>query len=212
MNAPGRFITLEGGEGAGKSSNLEFVAGLLRQSGVQAEVTREPGGTLLAEAIRALLVQPSQEPMPPMTELLLMFAARADHLERRIRPALDAGRWVVCDRFTDASYAYQGAGRGLGSRAVATLEALVQGELRPDLTLLFDVEPEVGLGRAGTRGRPDRFERERLEFFRRVREGYLERARAEPDRIRVVDAARPLPDVQANLRQHIIEFLQEIEK
>jgi len=146
-----------------------------------------------------------------MTELLLMFAARADHLERRIRPALDAGRWVVCDRFTDASYAYQGAGRGLGSGAVATLEALVQGELRPDLTLLFDVEPEVGLGRAGTRGRPDRFERERLEFFRRVREGYLERARAEPDRIRVVDAARPLPDVQANLRQHVIGFLQTIE-
>lgn len=210
MNAPGRFITLEGGEGAGKSSSLEFVAGLLRQSGLQAEVTREPGGTLLAEAIRALLVQPSQEPMPPMTELLLMFAARADHLERRIRPALDAGRWVVCDRFTDASYAYQGAGRRLGSEAVATLEALVQGELRPDLTLLFDVEPEVGLRRAGTRGRPDRFEGERLDFFRRVRDGYLERARAEPDRIRVVDTARPLHDVQADLRQHIMEFLQAI--
>lgn len=210
MNAPGRFITLEGGEGAGKSSSLEFVAGLLRQSGLQAEVTREPGGTLLAEAIRALLVQPSQEPMPPMTELLLMFAARADHLERRIRPALDAGRWVVCDRFTDASYAYQGAGRRLGSEAVATLETLVQGELRPDLTLLFDVEPEVGLRRAGTRGRPDRFEGERLDFFRRVRDGYLERARAEPDRIRVVDTARPLHDVQADLRQHIMEFLQAI--
>ena len=210
MNAPGRFITLEGGQGAGKSSSLEFVARLLRQRGLEAEVTREPGGTLLAEAIRALLVQPSQEPMPPMTELLLMFAARADHLERRIRPALHAGRWVVCDRFTDASYAYQGAGRGLGSGTVATLEALVQGELRPDLTLLFDVEPEVGLRRAGTRGRPDRFEAERLEFFRRVREGYLERARAEPDRIRVVDAARSLADVQADLRQHIIEFIETI--
>lgn len=211
MNAPGRFITLEGGEGAGKSSSLEFVAGLLRQSGLEAEVTREPGGTLLAEAIRALLVQPSQEPMPPMTELLLMFAARADHLERRIRPALHAGRWVVCDRFTDASYAYQGSGRGLGSGTVATLEALVQGELRPDLTLLFDVEPEVGLRRAGTRGRPDRFEAERLGFFRRVRDGYLERAKAEPDRIRVVDAARSLADVQADLRQHIIGFIQTID-
>jgi dTMP kinase len=119
---------------------------------------------------------------------------------------------VVCDRFTDASYAYQGAGRGLGSGAVAMLEALVQGELRPDLTMLFDVEPEVGLRRAGTRGRPDRFEGERLEFFRRVREGYLERARGEPDRIRVVDAARPLPDVQADLRRYIMEFIQAIGK
>lgn len=212
MSQRGRFITLEGGEGAGKSSNLEFVAQLFRHGGAQVEVTREPGGTPLAEAIRTLLVKPSEEPMPPMAELLLMFAARADHLAKRIRPALEAGRWVVCDRYTDASYAYQGAGRGLAWQAVATLETLVQGEFRPDLTLLFDVDPEIGLVRAGARGRPDRFEAERIEFFRRVREGYLERARAEPDRIRVVNSARPPGEVRSDLRHLVNEFLQAVGK
>lgn len=204
----GRFITLEGGEGVGKSTNLLFVAGLLDAAGVEVQLTREPGGTPLAERVRELLVAPSGETIPPMAELLLIFAARALHIEGCIRPALAAGRWVLCDRFTDASYAYQGAGRGLGDTPVRWLETQVQAELRPDLTLLLDADPAVGLARAGARGAADRFEQERLEFFTRVRTGYLARAAAEPARFRIVDASLPLQQVQIDISNHIQNFLQ----
>ncbi len=206
--APGRFITLEGGEGVGKSTNLAFVAGLLASAGLDVLATREPGGTPLAERVRDVIVSASGEPVPPIAELLLIFAARALHIENSIRPALAAGRWVLCDRFTDASYAYQGAGRGLGEGPVSWLEAQVQGELRPDLTLLLDADPSIGLARAGARGPADRFEQERVEFFARVRAGYLARASAEPGRFRVIDASRPLDEVRQVITIHINEFLQ----
>jgi len=206
--ARGRFITLEGGEGVGKSTNLAFVAGLLEAAGLDVLSTREPGGTPLAERVREVIVSPSGEAVPPIAELLLIFAARALHIENRIRPALAAGRWVLCDRFTDASYAYQGAARGLGDAPVRWLEAQVQGGLRPDLTLLLDADPAVGLARAGARGVADRFEQERVEFFGRVRAGYLARATAEPDRFRVIDASRPLEAVRLDITNHINNFLQ----
>jgi dTMP kinase len=207
----GRFITLEGGEGVGKSTNLAFVAELIRSAGHEVIQTREPGGTPLAERVREIIVAPAGETMPPMAELLLVFAARSLHLENRIRPALAAGRWVLCDRFTDASFAYQGWARGLGHEPVAWLEAQVQGELRPDLTLLLDIEPEIGLARAGARGEADRFELEQVEFFRKVRAGYLARAEAEPKRFRVVNAAQPLDAVQADIRVFVNKFIQDNE-
>jgi dTMP kinase len=203
----GRFITLEGIEGVGKSTNIGFLAALIRASGRTVQVTREPGGTVLAERIRELVVDPAAEPMPDLAELLLMFAGRAIHLVNLVRPALERGEWVICDRFTDATYAYQGGGRGQDARRIGRLERWVQGDLRPDLTLLLDADPAVGLARAGRRGGPDRFEAERLEFFARVRACYLERARAEPDRIRVVDAAASLAEVQTDIRNHIDKIL-----
>jgi len=206
--AQGRFITLEGGEGVGKSTNMSFVAGVLRDAGIELQLTREPGGTPLAERVREVIVAPSGEAVSPMAELLLIFAARALHVDGLIRPTLAAGKWVLCDRFTDASYAYQGAGRGLGNEPVRWLDAKVQGELRPDLTLLLDADPAIGMARAGARGAADRFEQERLEFFRRVRAGYLARAAAEPGRFRVVDAAAPLEAVQSQIRNHISKYLQ----
>jgi dTMP kinase len=208
----GRFITLEGGEGVGKSTNLAFAAGVLKAAGIDVQCTREPGGTPLAERIRELIVTPCGEPMPPAAELLLMFAARAIHLENRIRPALEAGRWVLCDRFTDASYAYQGAARELGEEPVRWLEEYVQRGLRPDLTLLLDADPEIGLARARAREQScsdaDRFEQERLAFFRRVREGYLARARADAERFRTVDATQSLEGVQSELRNHLKLFIE----
>jgi dTMP kinase len=206
--ARGRFITLEGGEGVGKSTNLAFVANLLEAEGLDVQRTREPGGTPLAERVREVIVSNSAETVPPMAELLLIFAARALHIDGCIRPALEAGRWVLCDRFTDASYAYQGAGRGLGDDPVRWLEEQVQGGLRPDLTLLLDADPAIGLARAGARGAADRFERERLEFFERVRAGYLARAAADPGRFRVIDASRPLDAVQYDLTYHVKHFLE----
>jgi dTMP kinase len=207
--ARGRFVTLEGGEGVGKSTNLAFVASLLEAAGLAVERTREPGGTPLAERVRDIIVSPSGELVPPMAELLLIFAARSLHIEGCIRPALEAGRWVLCDRFTDASYAYQGAARGLGDEPVRWLETQVQGELRPDLTLLLDADPAIGLARADARGAADRFEQERVAFFRRVRAGYLARAAAEPGRFRIIDASQPLEKVQSDLRIHINKFLQD---
>ena len=204
----GRFITLEGGEGVGKSTNVGFVAGLLEDAGIDLQLTREPGGTPLAERVRQLIVDPSGETVSPLAELLLIFAARALHVEGLIRPALAAGKWVLCDRFTDASYAYQGAGRGLGDAPVRWLETQVQGELRPDLTLLLDADPVIGMARADARGAADRFEQERLDFFRRVRAGYLARAAAEPARFRVIDAEASLEQVQAQIRTHIKQYLQ----
>lgn len=195
----GRFITFEGGEGAGKSSNVQLTAAFLRERGVEVVVTREPGGTPLAEDIRNLLLAPRDEVMQADTELLLMFAARAQHVGALIRPALARGAWVLSDRFVDASYAYQGGGRGLSMSRIAELEKLVLAELRPDLTLLFDVPVEVGLARAGKRGDLDRIEREDMAFFQRIRDTYLGRAAAEPERFQVLDAAAPLAEVQAQL-------------
>ena len=189
--SPGRFLTFEGIEGVGKSTQIARLATALGARGIDVLVTREPGGTPLAESIRALVLQPREETLPPIAELLLMFAARAVHLRNVIEPQLGQGRWVLCDRFTDATYAYQGAGRGLPTEVIATLETLVQGELRPDLTLLLDAPVELASGRAQERnatGAPDRFERERAEFFERVRRGYLARAAAYPERIAIIDA------------------------
>lgn len=203
-----RFITFEGGEGAGKSSNLAFVADWLRARGIEVLVTREPGGTPLAEKIRDVLLQPHDEPVAPDTELLLMFAARAQHLAEVIRPALARGCWVLCDRFTDATYAYQGGGRGLDMNTIAALEQLVQGDLRPDLTLLFDIPVAQGMARAGRRGALDRIEQESLAFFERIRQCYLARASAEPGRMRVLDAGQSLEQVQAQLGA-LLEQCQE---
>ncbi len=199
MAVRGRFITVEGGEGVGKTTNMQYLRGRIEAAGHTVVMTREPGGTPLAEAIRALLLTPEYRGMNSDCELLLMFAARAEHLAQRILPALRAGEWVLCDRFTDATYAYQGGGRGLPRERIGQLETWVQGELRPDLTLLLDVPVALGLKRAGDRSAPDRFEQEEVAFFERVRQAYLERARAEPDRYRVVDAAQPLSEVQQQL-------------
>lgn len=195
----GRFITLEGGEGVGKTTNLEYIRAVLERSGKTLRVTREPGGTPIAERIRGVLLDPANTGMAPDCELLLVFAARAEHLARVIRPALDAGEWVLCDRFTDATYAYQGGGRGLSRQRIKELEAMVQGDLRPDLTLLLDVPVEIGLSRAGARGALDRFEQEEVAFFERVRQAYLERAASAPARYRIIDASLPLVDVQAQI-------------
>lgn len=204
----GLFITLEGPEGAGKSTNRDFIASRLREHGVEVLLTREPGGTPLAERIRELLLAPSDESMAVDTELLLMFAARAQHLDRVIRPALEAGQVVLCDRFTDATYAYQGGGRGVSMARIAELERFVQGSLRPDLTLVFDLPVDVGLQRAAARGRLDRFEQEDRSFFDAVRQTYLERAARAPERYRVIDAAKPLADVQFYLDALLPELLE----
>lgn len=195
-----RFITFEGIEGAGKSTQIALAAQALQHAGISNVVTREPGGTPLAEAIRDLVLNPHDGTPPPMTELLLMFAARAAHLSQLIEPALARGDWVLCDRFTDATYAYQGAGRGISRSAIESLEHLVQGSRRPDLTFLLDLPAEAGLRRAAARGRPvDRFESEKLEFFHRVRQGYLERAQAESGRFRIIDASLGTAQVQESV-------------
>ena len=197
----GLFVTIEGLEGAGKSTHVEAIRRSLEARGVEVVVTREPGGTAVGERIRAIVLDPAVQGMSAMTELLLVFAARAQHLAEVIEPALAAGRWVLCDRFTDASYAYQGGGRAMGRAPVQALEGLVQGQLRPDLTLLLDVPPAVGLARAGTRGDADRFEREALAFFERARAAYLERAAESPQRYRIIDTDRPIGEVSAALEQ-----------
>lgn len=192
----GRFITLEGGEGAGKTTAMQTIKNWLAARGHDAIVTREPGGTAAAERIRGLLLDPATGPLTPMSELLLMFAAREENLAGVIRPALEAGTDVVCDRFTDASRAYQGAGRQLGASAVETLAELVHPDLEPDLTLLLDVPVELGMQRIRSRGgEPDRMEQNRPDFLERVRRAYLEQARQEPDRFVIIDAARSLEAV-----------------
>lgn len=201
----GRFITLEGGEGVGKSTNLALVVELVEARGYTVVTTREPGGTPLAEEIRDLFLGVRDETVHGLTELLLIFAARAQHLEAVIKPALAAGQWVVCDRFTDATYAYQGGGRGLPTDQIQVLETLVQGDLRPDLTLYLDVTPAVGYARISDREH-DRLEQEAEKFHERVRAAYLARAASEP-RMRVVDASRPLEAVQASIRALIDEFM-----
>lgn len=204
----GLFITLEGPEGAGKSTNREYLAQRLREHGLDVVLTREPGGTPLAERIRELLLTPADEPMNSDTELLLVFAARAQHLAQVIHPALARGAVVLCDRFTDATYAYQGGGRGLSVQRIEQLEHFVQGDKRPDLTLIFDLPVEVGLSRAAARGRLDRFEQEGLNFFEAVRSAYLNRAGQNPQRYRVVDAGQSLAAVQQDLDALLPELLE----
>lgn len=204
----GLFITLEGPEGAGKSTNREYLAERLRAQGLDVLLTREPGGTPLAEAIRELLLTPADETMAADTELLLVFAARAQHLAQVIRPALARGSIVLCDRFTDATYAYQGGGRGLSAERIAQLESFVQGALRPDLTLVFDLPIEIGMARATARGRLDRFEQEGRRFFDAVRHTYLERAAQAPQRYRIVDAGQSLAQVQLALDALLPELLE----
>jgi len=204
----GLFITLEGPEGAGKSTNREYLAERLRAAGIEVLLTREPGGTPLAERIRDVLLTPLEEVMNADTELLLVFAARAQHLATVIRPALERGAVVLCDRFTDSTYAYQGAGRGLSLARIAALEDFVQGELRPDLTLVFDLPVDVGLARASARGRLDRFEQEGQAFFETVREAFLARAAAAPQRYVLVDAAQPLAQVQQSLDSLLPQLLE----
>ncbi len=203
MSTPGKFITLEGVDGAGKSTHLGFVADWLRQQGRDVVVTREPGGTPLGETLRELLLH---REMDADTELLLMFAARQAHLAGLIRPALARGAWVVSDRFTDASYAYQCGGRGIAVERIAALEAWVQRGFAPDLTLLFDVPPEVAEARRSAARSADRFEREADSFFSRVRKAYLDRAHAEPARIRVLDARHGIAELQSEIGRLLREL------
>jgi dTMP kinase len=207
----GRFIVLEGGEGAGKSSNLDALQRLLEDRGLAVLRTREPGGTPLGEAVRGLLLDPAFAGMEVKAELLLMFAARAQHVTQVIRPALEAGVWVISDRFTSSTYAYQGGGRGLPWQAIAWLESFVQEDLRPDLTLLLDTPVEVGLARMRGRGESeDRIEREGRPFFERVRAAFLAQAEAAPDRFAVIDASQPLDEVQAALQRALQPLLTEL--
>ena len=207
MSRRGLFITLEGGEGAGKSTAGEFLKHALDAAGIDLLRTREPGGTALGERLRTLLLDPEAGRVDPMAELLMIFAARAQHLSQVILPALARGQWVLCDRFTDASYAYQGAGRELGARAVGALENLVQGELRPDVILLLDAPVAVGMERARGRGALDRFERETAGFLERVRQAYRRRAARGGERYRVIDGARPRAEVERALRALVDDLL-----
>lgn len=205
----GRFITIEGIEGGGKSSNIQFVADYLAQHKIDCIITREPGGTTVAEAIRAVVLDKRLPNMHPDTELLLMFAARAEHLQKKILPALHAGKWVISDRFTDATYAYQGGGRGINTTRIAELEQWTQGELQPDLTLLLDLDVEVGLQRTRERGEADRFEEETVAFFQRIRQHYQQRAHLYPERYRVINAAEPLTQVQQQLSQTLAQYFAD---
>ncbi len=206
---PGKFITIEGGEGVGKTTNIAFIETRLRAAGIDVRVTREPGGTALGEDIRGLLLGHRHDGMASDTELLLMFAARAEHLAKVIKPALAAGQWVLCDRFTDATYAYQGGGRGIAREHIAALEQWVQGDLRPDLTVLLDTSIVVGLQRAGDRSAPDRFEREQSAFFERVRAAYLDLARLNPRRFRIIDTTQSLDAVQRELGTVLDAYIGE---
>jgi dTMP kinase len=195
----GKFITLEGGEGVGKTTNLTFIKNYLRLHNIPVVETREPGGTVLAEKIRHLLLDNDSEIISEQAELLLIFAARAQHIKHVIEPALARGEWVLCDRFTDATYAYQGGGRNMRISTIEWLENLVQGNLRPDLTVLLDAPVEIGIERARERGSFDRFELEKISFFEHVRRAYLLQAELHPERIKLIKANQPLVDVQSAL-------------
>lgn len=206
----GKFITLEGLEGSGKSTQIALLRDRLGTEGRDVVTTREPGGTPLAERLRDIVLHAGEERISPASELLIMFTSRAIHLDSLIRPALERGQWVLCDRFTDATYAYQGAGRGVPAASIRVLEALVHGDLRPDLTLLLDLPVEIGLARArGRRGAaaPDRFEREQAQFFERVRAEFLAIARREPERVRVIDAGRAVEAVAAEIHEQVSRCL-----
>ena len=207
----GKFITVEGIEGVGKSTNIDYLTAALEDHGHTVLTTREPGGTPMADRIRDLLLNDhGDEPLPDIAELLLMFAARSLHVNNVIQPALAAGTWVICDRFTDSSRAYQGAGRGLPQEDINQLADWVHGDLRPDLTILLDAPAETGMNRAGKRGSPDRIEIEREDFFTRVRECYLQLAASEPDRFVVVDAARDLEAVRQDLAAIVATLCNDI--
>ena len=201
----GRFLTVEGVDGAGKSTQLPKIEDWLRRTGVMTLATREPGGTPLGESLRAVLLDPRFTGMSPAAELLVMFAARAEHVEKRIAPALAQGAWVLCERFTDATFAYQGGGRDVDPARIAALEETVQGDIRPDLVLVLDVPVEVGLERSARRGAADRFEHETVEFFRRVREVYLGRAREQPERYAVIDARAD----EETVTEHMVREISE---
>jgi dTMP kinase len=204
----GKFITLEGGEGVGKTTNLVFIRDYLQQHNISVVVTREPGGTALAEKIRHLLLDKGSEIISEHAELLLIFAARAQHIKHVIEPALAQGNWVLCDRFTDATYAYQGGGRNMRNSTIEWLENLVQGNLKPDLTILLDAPVDIGIERAKVRGVFDRFESEEISFFERVRRAYLLQAELHPERIKLIQANLPLGDVQRALIDIIRIFLR----
>ena len=208
MVKPGKFITLEGSEGSGKTTNMAYIEQLLEEAGVELIVTREPGGTPLGETIREILLDSRQTSMSEDTELMLMFAARAQHMHEKIRPALDAGKWVLCDRFVDATYAYQGGGRGISLERIGKLDSWVLNGFKPELTLYLDIGVAQGLKRAEARAELDRFEKEKIDFFERVRSGYLNRVEAEPERFRVVDASEPLEQVQRSIKSHIEQFIR----
>lgn len=205
----GKFITVEGTEGVGKTTNIQCISRWLEARDVPYIATREPGGTSLGEKIRGLLLDKDNTSMAASAELLLMFAARAQHLEEKIIPALDAGTWVLCDRFTDATYAYQGFGRGLNREHIKQLETLVQGDLYPDFTLILDIDPELGMSRVSARGALDRFESEALDFFDRVRAGYRERVSDNPARYCLLDASAPLTVVQQQIVEALNTFVGE---
>jgi dTMP kinase len=204
----GRFITIEGTEGVGKTTNIAFIKQWLDDNKISFVSTREPGGTPLAEEIRQLLLSNREEQVCSKAELLMMFAGRAQHIDKVIEPELDKGHWVLCDRFTDATYAYQGAGREMGDELIASLETMVQGSMRPDLTLLLDIPVELGLERAGKRSQPDRFELEKTDFFNRVRQAYLTMAKNNPQRYKIIDASQALEDVQQQISNTLNNFLE----
>lgn len=203
----GQFITVEGTEGVGKSTNMAFIESWLKSAGKELVITREPGGTELGEKLRVVLLDAKEQSMCDDTELLLMFAARAQHIQEVIQPALNSGKWVLCDRFTDATYAYQGGGRGIEMSRIAQLEQWVQGDLRPDMTIILDLPVTVGLERAGKRSTPDRFELEKHDFFNKVRDTYLARAAAHPDRYRVIDASPSISVVQQSIKVILEEMV-----
>lgn len=205
----GRFVTVEGIEGAGKTTCIGLLESAIRDRGHALVTTREPGGTPLGEELRSLLLGHRHDGMADDTELLLMFAARAEHLHTKIEPALRTGSWVLCDRFTDATFAYQGYGRGISIARIEAMEQWVQKGRQPDLTLLLDLPVKVGLERAGRRSAPDRFESENLAFFERVRRGYLLMADNQPDRFRVIDASRPQGDVAHSIQAVIDAFMEQ---
>ncbi|MEJ2298225.1 MAG: dTMP kinase [Woeseiaceae bacterium] len=205
----GRFITVEGIEGVGKSTNIEVIVQHIEAAGLPVLTTREPGGTPLAEDIREILMNRGEEPVPEIAELLLMFAARSFNVNNVIRPALEAGKWVVCDRFTDSTRAYQGGGRGIPIEPIDRIASWVHGDTWPDLTILLDAPVDVGLARAGKRSEPDRIEREQHAFFERVRDGYLDIARGEPARVAVIDATRDIDSVRAATGALIDRFLND---
>jgi dTMP kinase len=205
----GKFLTIEGTEGVGKTTNIEFIKQWLDGNQISFVSTREPGGTPLAEEIREVLLCNRNEKVCSKAELLMMFAGRAQHIDQVIEPHLARGNWVLCDRFTDATYAYQGAGREMGSELIAQLETMVQGSMRPDLTLILDVPVELGLERAGKRSEPDRFELEKNDFFNRVRQAYLRMAENNPQRYKIIDASLSLDDVQQQIADNLSRFLQD---
>ncbi len=206
----GRFVTVEGQDGAGKTTNLSVIRDTLESSGIHVVQTREPGGTPWGEALRELVLNRGDTDIAPTAELLTIFAARAQHIHQVIEPALSAGKWVLCDRFTDATYAYQGGGRGISLDVIALLEDLVQGELQPDLTLLFDIDIDTSKARARQRSEADRFESEQDSFKQAVRKQYLQLAKQNPQRVRVIDASRSLEQVVREVRSRVNDFIRTV--